>query len=154
MSRRVFLLLAVSVGLLVGGLITGGGYLIRQHLIEEGKAYTSKVLTRRSSSTEVATAFVMGLRLNDPSVYEIVDPQLWPEIDEWMQNHQVQTCLISETGGNMGIGGYTTKFSVTFSCYVSRGELYRLRIEGILVEEYEPRKRHVIGWGEVIEGIH
>jgi hypothetical protein len=101
-------------------------------------------MRKRGTDIDLAFAFAIALRRNDPAAYEMIDPSLRPRLDEWMNTHQGWKCINKPHTtliGNIPNEG----FHVAFGCSSdSRADVIFIR--KILIENMR-----VVGWGEVIE---
>ena len=93
---------------------------------------------------QLAFSFAFALYKNDLDAYEMIDPNLKPRLDEWMNSHKSQKCICEITyswiraGTNLGD-------KITFGCFNGTSHL-DFEVDDIVIKDLK-----VIDWGEVRE---
>jgi hypothetical protein len=100
------------------------------------------LLRDRSSESDLAIAFTIALRMNHPIAYDMIDIDLTPRVDEWMQSHQPPRCVRRINLLSGGVEG----IAVYYSCNTADNRWYTLDIQDIIIEDMK-----VAEWGEVSE---
>lgn len=101
--------------------------------------------TYPETEIDLASNFAYALSINQPVVYEWIDPSLKPRLDEWMNTHQSKKCTREFDVFLVGpdVNG---DYDVRFSCFGVNRPI-RMEIDNIVIEDMK-----VIDWGEVREG--
>jgi hypothetical protein len=94
---------------------------------------------------ELAFAFSDALRFHYPTAYDMIDPNLKPRLDEWMDTHQIKECEHPDDVTQISTGTNQGK-KITFGCYGYNGWL-TFEVDDIVIKDLK-----VIDWGEVREG--
>ena len=87
-------------------------------------------------------AFATALRINHPEAYDMIDPRAKPQLDEWMNTHQIQRCenipdvTLIESGTETGS-------KVTLGCYGYDGWI------NFVVDNIITINMKVLVWGDV-----
>lgn len=100
---------------------------------------------------DAAYDFATALRLNDQAAYEMADPALHSQIDEWIITHETQSCSRDNPVGFPGGGDIETGYDIYFDCVILGG-IYLFRVEDIIVDAHE-NGFLIIDWGCVREEI-
>ena len=97
------------------------------------------------TESDLASAFAYGLSINQPVIYNWVDPGLRPRLDEWMNTHRSKKCTdeydwffdrLDENGD----------YDISFGWYGENGHI-SMEIDNIVIKDMK-----VVDWGEVREG--
>jgi hypothetical protein len=102
------------------------------------------IIHRRGTDYDLAFAFAVSLRNNDPAAYEMIDPSLKPRLDDWMHAHLGKKCTrFADTviGGNGTIQGY----QVILDCF-GENKWLSFDVDNIVIKDMK-----VIDWGVVKE---
>ena len=121
---------------------------VASYIIFPGLWSYYSIFPKKETAFGFSARFAFALRLNDSIAYELSDPSLWPRIDQWMEEHEAQTCVRVPDEQFPG-GGNKEHSDVWFYCYLEKGE-YRFNVLDIIIEEQEGNF-YVVDWGEVIE---
>jgi hypothetical protein len=92
----------------------------------------------------LAFDFAASLFTNDPDAYEMIDPNLKPRLDEWMNSHKRQKC-VGEIISSSIRAGTNLGDKITFSCFTKTSRL-DFEVDDIVIKDLK-----VIDWGEVRE---
>ncbi|HET6595368.1 MAG TPA: hypothetical protein VFG81_07080 [Anaerolineales bacterium] len=104
------------------------------------------LIHRRETEYDLAFAFAVSLRNNDPAAYEMVDPTLKPRLDDWMNTHRGKKC--TNWADTVFLGAGTTQgYQVILDCFGENNWL-SFKVDNIVIKDMM-----VIDWGEVKEGI-
>ena len=98
----------------------------------------------RDSEIALAFDFASSLYTNHPDAYEMIDPNLKPRLDEWMNSHKSQACIGEVTSSFIRDGTNLGK-KITFSCFTETSYL-SFEVDDIVIKDLK-----VIDWGEVTE---
>lgn len=96
------------------------------------------------TASDLAIAFAVSLRNNDPAAYEMIDPSLEPRLDDWMNVHRGKRCTnLADTV----LGGKGTKegYRVVLDCF-GENRWLTFKIDNIVINDMK-----VIDWGDVRE---
>jgi hypothetical protein len=100
-----------------------------------------KLIHNRDTNDNVLFAFATALRVNHPAAYDMIDPGLKPQLDDWMDTHQTQRCkdipyfFMSESGTKTG-------HKVILECFGYDGRI-EFVVDNIIIKDMK-----VIRWGE------
>ena len=124
------------------GVIVSGGCLLIWLMFTSITLDDYFLLHQIEDESDLAIAFTVALRKNDPAAYEMVDAALTPRLDKWMELHQVPKCTrrtqdILSMGAGEGIG-------VMYSCRTRDGGGFRLVTE-IVIEDMKVIDWHIVG---------
>ncbi len=93
---------------------------------------------------ELAFDFSIALQYNYPEAYNLIDPNLKPQLDQWMSTHQSRECKhpydvsLIGTGTNQGN-------KITLGCYGNNGWI-SFEVDDIVIKDMK-----VTDWGEIKE---
>ena len=87
-------------------------------------------------------AFATALRINHPEAYDMIDPRAKPQLDEWMNTHEIQRCKNIPYNTEIEAGTETGS-KVTLSCFGYDGRM-RFVVDNIVTINGK-----VLVWGEV-----
>jgi hypothetical protein len=102
------------------------------------------IIHGRGTEDDLAFAFAVSLRNNDPAAYEMIDPSLKPRLDDWMNTHRGKKCTNwadTVLGGEGTIQGYR----VVLDCF-GENKWLNFKVDNIVIKDMR-----VIDWGEVKE---
>lgn len=105
-------------------------------------------LFRRDTESDLAVGFTVALRMNHPAAYEMIDPDLTPRLDEWMETHQAQKC-VRKAHNILSGSGTTEGYVVYFDCQTEDYPWYHFTVDDILIEDMK-----IIDWGRIREGYN
>jgi hypothetical protein len=94
---------------------------------------------------ELAFNFAFSLHMNHPDAYDMIDPNLKPRLDEWMNSHKSQACIGEVTYSFIRDGTSLGK-KIIFGCFTKTSRL-SFEVDDIVIKDLK-----VIDWGEVREG--
>ncbi len=94
---------------------------------------------------ELAFDFAHALQRNDLRAYDMIDPNLKPRLDEWMNSHKSRECVRDVDYSLISAGTNSGKM-IIFGCFT---ETFYLDFE---VDDIVIKDLKVIDWGEVREG--
>lgn len=134
---RIYLLVTIIISVVTYISISGW---VGTRKIEQEAFYTH-VLNRHTTPMNISQAFVLALWLNDPTAYQVTDPLLWKQVDNWMDSHIVEQCTIFDTGEFDGIALDNSPTFVKFSC-----DMGELAIYDVKTEYNELGKLVIIDW--------
>jgi hypothetical protein len=100
-----------------------------------------RLIHNRDTNDDVLFAFATALRINHTAAYDMIDPSLKPQLDEWMDTHQVQRC---KNIPHVTLIWPATKYGkkVEIVCY-GRDEIIDFVVDNIVIIDLK-----VIDWGE------
>ncbi len=101
--------------------------------------------TYPETEIDLASNFAYALSINQPVVYEWIDPSLKPRLDEWMNTHQSKKCTREFDVFLVG-PDENGDYDVRFGCFGANGSI-RMEIDNIVIEDMK-----VVNWGEVRDG--
>lgn len=93
---------------------------------------------------QLAYGFAFSLFTNDPDAYEMIDPNLKPRLDEWMNSHKSQKC-VGEITYSVIRAGTNVGDKITFGCFTGTSSL-DFEVDDIVIKDLK-----VIDWGEIRE---
>jgi hypothetical protein len=98
----------------------------------------------RGTTSDLAIAFAVSLRNNDPAAYDMIDPILKPRLDNWMNVHRGKKCT---NWADTVLGGKGTKqgYMVILDCF-GENKWLSFTVDNIVIKDMK-----VIDWGEVRE---
>ncbi|MCB9421931.1 MAG: hypothetical protein H6667_19180 [Ardenticatenaceae bacterium] len=106
----------------------------------------------RDTESGLAGAFTLALKLNHPSAYEMINVDLTPRLDEWMNTHTPVKCIRglheawASAGRNQGL-------KVRYGCFIQNNNAevwYWIKVDDIIIDS-ETMK--ITDWGEVTSEI-
>ena len=98
----------------------------------------------RGTESDLAFAFAVSLRNNDPAAYEMIDPRLKSRLDDWMNRHRGKRCT---NWADTVLGGKGSKEGnlVVLDCF-GEGKWLTFKVDNIVIREMK-----VVDWGDVEE---
>jgi len=109
--------------------------------------YDYKLIQNRDTELELVMAFATALRINHPAAYDMIDPNLKPRLDEWMNSHQRKKCVQEAVYFFVSDGSKEGK-KIEFGCTTEISGL-SYEIDNIVIKDMK-----VIDWGEVTEEFY
>jgi hypothetical protein len=106
-----------------------------------GDGYSSST---RDPKVQLAYGFAFSLFTNDSDAYEMIDPNLKPRLDEWMNSYKSQKC-VGEITYSFITAGTNLGDKITFGCFNGRSSL-SFEVDDIVIKDLK-----VVDWGEVRE---
>lgn len=97
------------------------------------------------TESDLASNFAYGLSINQPVIYNWVNPDLIPRLDEWMNTHQIRKCTHEYDWFFSGLDE-NDNYDVSFGCFGENGRI-RMEVDNIVIKDMK-----VVDWGEVREG--
>jgi hypothetical protein len=98
----------------------------------------------RDTEFDVAFAFAVSLRNNDPAAYAVIDPSLKARVDDWMNVHRGKKC--TRWADTVFLGKGTKEgYIVILDCFGEHKWL-SFTVDNIVIEDMK-----VTNWGEVEE---
>lgn len=137
MSRNRILPITLSIGLV----LIFGAYIWAQDspLIQD-----YLLIHHRGTEADIALAFAVSLRNNDPAAYELIDPSLKSRLDDWIHEHRGKRC--TNLADTVLLGKGTVQgYQVVLECFGENKWLY-FEIDNIVVKDMR-----VMDWGKVKE---
>jgi hypothetical protein len=105
-------------------------------------AFDYRQIYDRDTEQDLAGAFATALRINHPAAYDMIDLDLKPRLDEWMDTHQSMRCKDRPEVFLVGVGqGRVT----VLSCLGYDGPRH-FEVDSIIIKDMR-----VVDWGEVID---
>jgi hypothetical protein len=102
------------------------------------------LIHRRGTEYDLAFAFAVALRNNDPAAYEMVDLILKPRLDDWMNTHRGKKC--ANWADTVLLGKGTSQgYQVVIGCF-GENRWLSFKVDNILIKDMT-----VIDWGDVKE---
>ena len=117
-------------------------------------------IVNKADAGEVAASFSWAL-MENREIKPLVIPELWPDIDRWMDNHEVFECppslasFILTDSTSTGVGGYDGLDEITYNyvntiyCPTLRSP-YSFEVLGIKLERVNGEWK-ITGWEEICE---
>lgn len=105
-----------------------------------------RLIHDRSTEIKLAYAFTVALSTNHPDAYDMVDPNLKSQLDQWMSTHQKKKCVNLP---ELFLAGSETTglYNVYFECNdAGSGDRISLEIVKLIIRDMK-----VIGWGYIRE---
>ena len=100
-----------------------------------------RVIHSRDTDHDVLFAFATALQINHPAAYDMIDPSAKPQLDEWMNTHQIQRCK-NIPHFSLIESGTKTGRKVEIVCFGHDGYM------DFVVDNIVIRDMKVVRWGE------